>query len=254
MIDAFAMAPRLPRLLLGSLTFFLGCAQPVPPRAEVPSPSARPSSHADAHAHAHHGHHPHNVHGMPHRFEDAAAWSREFDAAERDAWQKPNEVVSALGLPPTARVADVGAGTGYFAMRLARAVPEGRVVALDVEPDMVRFMTERAAREGLSNLEARQTPGDRAALDPDTDLVLVVDTYHHLGDRVAYFKALAPSLGPHGRVAVIDFRQESAKGPPKAYKLPPEVVGRELGEAGFEEVGRFEFLPEQYFLVFSPRR
>lgn len=196
----------------------------------------------------------HHGHGMPHRFEDAAAWSKQFDAAERDVWQKPDEVIAALKLPEDAVVADVGAGTGYFAVRLARAVPKGRVVGVDVEADMVRFIDERAAKEGLTNLTGRLTPFDRADVDDGTDLVLVVDTYHHISDRVAYFKALAPHLSARGRLAIVDFRPESERGPPKAMNIGADVVTTELAAAGYSRVETHDFLPDQYLVVFAPTR
>jgi cyclopropane fatty-acyl-phospholipid synthase-like methyltransferase len=189
---------------------------------------------------------------MPHRFDDAAAWARRFDAPERDAWQKPDEVIAALALPPDAVVADLGAGTGYFAVRLARAVPQGRVLAVDVEPDMVRHVDARAAQLGLANLRGRVTPTDRADVDEGTDLVLVVDTYHHIDQRVAYFTALKARLSPRGRLAIIDFLPTSERGPPAAHKLADDVVVRELAAAGFRQIARHDFLPDQYFLVFAP--
>src|SRR5262245_27510300 len=94
--------------------------------------------------------------GMPHRFENAEQWAKIFDDPARDAWQHPDAVVAALELAPAMTVADVGAGTGYFTVRLARAVPQGRVIATDIEPDMVRYLTERAGREHLSNVTAVQ--------------------------------------------------------------------------------------------------
>ncbi|AKJ08207.1 Methyltransferase type 11 [Archangium gephyra] len=135
---------------------------------------------------------------MPHRFENAEEWAKRFEEPERDAWQKPDEVVKALSLPADAKVADIGAGTGYFAVRLARAVPQGRVYGVDIEPDMVRYMGERAKRENLGNLEAvLGEPGD-AKLPEPVDVALVVDTYHHIGDRVVYLKRLGEKLRPGG--------------------------------------------------------
>ncbi|MEQ1501761.1 MAG: methyltransferase domain-containing protein, partial [Myxococcota bacterium] len=98
------------------------------------------------HRHGHHGHHGHHAHdghhgpGHGHRFDDPEALSAVLDDPARDAWQRPDEVLRALALGPAMRVADVGAGTGYFAVRLARAVPAGDVTAIDVEPGMVRFV------------------------------------------------------------------------------------------------------------------
>src|SRR6266496_1223846 len=87
-----------------------------------------------------------------HRFGDAEKWAKVFDDPERDAWQKPHEVIEALALAPDAVVADIGSGTGYFAVRLARFVPKGRVYGVDTEPGMVKYLAERARREGLANL------------------------------------------------------------------------------------------------------
>src|SRR5579864_434578 len=79
-----------------------------------------------------------------HRFEDADKWAKEFDDQQRDAWQKPEEVLDALHLERSSIVADIGAGTGYFSVRIAKRVPEGKLFAADVEPDMVRYLGERA--------------------------------------------------------------------------------------------------------------
>jgi SAM-dependent methyltransferase len=190
--------------------------------------------------------------GMPHRFENADEWAKRFDAPERDAWQKPDALIAALKLPADAVVADLGAGTGYFAVRLARALPAGRVVAVDVESDMVRHVRMRAEREGLKNLTARVTPGDRADVDAGTDVVLVVDTYHHIDDRAAYFAALKGRLSSRGRVVVVDFKPDSERGPPRDHKVAADVVTKELGVAGYALVDEHDLLPDQYVLVFAP--
>jgi len=136
-----------------------------------------------------------------HRFSDAEKWAKVFDDPARDEWQKPDEVIRALKLVPEARVADIGAGTGYFAVRLARAVPEGQVFGVDAEPDMVRYLRERARREGLANLTAvAAKPGD-PSLPTAVDLVILVDTYHHVPDRERYFRELKKALRPGGRLA-----------------------------------------------------
>ena len=125
--------------------------------------------------------------GFRRRFEDADKWAKEFDNPERDAWQKPEEVLDALHLIPTSSVADIGAGTGYFSVRIAKRIPDGKIFAADVEPDMVRYLGERAKREHLSNLIPVQAAADAANLPEPVDVVLVVDTYHHIGNRSQYF-------------------------------------------------------------------
>ena len=188
-----------------------------------------------------------------HHFDDAARWAKTFDDPARDAWQKPDEVVAALGLSDNANIADLGAGTGYFSMRLARRVPLGKVFAVDIEADMVRYLSERAGKEGLANVTAVQGASEDAHLPEPVDLVLVVDTYHHIAERVAYFSRLGASLRPGGKLAIVDFTRESPMGPPPEHRIPPEEVTRELGSAGFVPAGSHGFLPNQYFLIFQKR-
>src|SRR5262245_3285632 len=190
-------------------------------------------------------------HSHQHRFSDAEKWSHVFDDPERDAWQKPHAVIEALALKPDAAVADLGAGTGYFSARLANMLPKGIVYAADLEPDMVRYLGERAKREGLANLRPVQAAAGDARLPAKVDLVLLVDVYHHIEAREVYFRRLAGSLRPDARVAVIDFRLDSPEGPPKASRIAPEQVKAELGRAGYTLAGEHGFLPRQYFLVFK---
>ena len=191
-----------------------------------------------------------STHTRQHTFSDADKWSQVFDDPKRDAWQKPHEVIQALDLKPDALVADIGAGTGYFSVRLAHMVPKGRVYAVDTEPDMVKHLAERAKRDGLTNL----TPVSAQPADPKlpekVDLVLLVDVYHHVENRERYFKALSNSLKADGRVAIIDFRVNSTSGPPKSARIAPERVKAELKSAGYTLVQEHAFLPNQYFLVF----
>lgn len=187
-----------------------------------------------------------------HGFGDAKKWSKVFDDPERDAWQKPHEVIQALALKPDAVVADIGAGTGYFSVRFARMLPQGRVYGVDIEPDMVKYLADRAKREGLTNVTAvAGKPGD-PRLPGKADLVLLVDVYHHVENRERYFRDLLKSLKPGGRVAVIDFRMDSPVGPPKRARVAPEAVKSELKRAGYALAQEHAFLPNQYFLVFLP--
>jgi len=192
-------------------------------------------------------------HTHQHSFGDAEKWAHVFDDPERDAWQKPHAVIEALALKPDAAVADLGAGTGYFAARLANMLPKGVVYAVDLEPDMVKYLGERAKREGLANLKPVQAQAGDARLPAKVDLVLLVDVYHHIEARERYFRALAASLHPGARVAVIDFRLDSPEGPPKAARIAPEQVKAELARAGYALAEEHAFLPRQYFLVFRPR-
>ena len=189
------------------------------------------------------------------RFDDPAYWSKVFDDPARAEWQKPAEVAAALGLRPGQTVADLGAGTGYFTRSLADAVgSSGTVLAVDVEPNLVAYMRERAAREHLSNVRVVLATAQDARLPAaGVDAVLVVDTYHHIDDRIAYFRRLQRALRPHGHVAVVDWHKRPMPvGPEMDHKLAREQVIDEMQAAGYRLVDEPTFLPYQYFLVFEP--
>ena len=187
-----------------------------------------------------------------HGFGDAEKWAKVFDDPERDAWQKPHAVIGALKLAPDAAVADIGSGTGYFAVRFAHMLPKGRVYGVDVEPGMVKYLADRAKKEGLANLMSVAGAPDDPRLPAKVDLVILVDTYHHVGNREAYFRKLRASLKPGGRVAIIDFRMDSPAGPPKSARIAPDRVKAELKKAGYALAAEHAFLPNQYFLIFKP--
>ena len=168
------------------------------------------------------------------KFEGAEKWAKEFDNPERDAWQKPEEILDALHLKPNSSVADVGAGTGYFSVRIAKRIPEGKIFAVDIEPDMVRYLGERAQRERLNNLVPVQASPDAANLPEPADVVLVVDTYHHIANRTQYFAKLKSSLRSAGRLAIIDFKAEFANRPTRAVS---HLAGK--GHRGTKRGGLF---------------
>jgi ubiquinone/menaquinone biosynthesis C-methylase UbiE len=197
--------------------------------------------------------HAQQMHEAPHRFDNPARWARQFDNPERDAWQKPDEVIAALALRPNARVADVGAGTGYFTMRLAKATPEGVVFAVDLEDTMLAHIGARAKNAGLGNV--RTIKGDTGSpnLPEPVDLVLIVNTYHHIDARPDYMKKVAAMLAPGGRVAIVDFRLDAERGAPKHMRLATEKITQEMALAGLGILAAHEFLPSQTFLIFGVR-
>jgi SAM-dependent methyltransferase len=205
---------------------------------------------------AQHEHHPQaGAAGAPdhmsHRFDDAEAYAKRFDDPARDAWQMPDRVIAALALTPGIAIADIGAGTGYFAARLAKTAAAPVVYGADIEPSMVEYMKARAAREHLPNLRPLLAGADSPNLPAPVDLVLVVDTYHHIGSRVAYFRRLRESMAPGARLAIIDFRKDSPEGPPVEFRFLPDQITRELREAGFVLAATHDFLPRQHFLVYT---
>jgi len=204
------------------------------------------SEHATTCGHGHRAPHAHSG------FDGAAEWAKHFDDPARDEWQRPDVVLERLALRDGMDVADVGSGTGYFAVRLARALPASTVYGIDIEPDMVRYLNERAAREGLPNLKSRIGEPDDPQIPEPVDLILVVDTYHHMSDRTGYFERVASQLVPGGRVAIVDFKMgDLPVGPPDSMKLPADGIIREMVAAGYRlEVDDRELLPYQNLLIF----
>ena len=189
-------------------------------------------------------------------FADVQQWVSVFDDPARDAYQKPAEVVRALRIRPGMRVADIGAGTGYFSGHLSAAVgPTGAVFAADTEPELVRHLRERAETERTVNVVPILASPDNPRLPRGAvDLVLLVDTFHHIDHRVAYFGRLRATLAPSGRVAVVDWqKRETPVGPELEHRLAREQVVEEMRAAGYALVAEPDVLPYQYCLVFRPR-
>ncbi|MCB9741831.1 MAG: class I SAM-dependent methyltransferase [Alphaproteobacteria bacterium] len=191
---------------------------------------------------------------MHHRFDDVERWTQVFDDPERDAWQKPDALVGALGLSPGQVVADLGAGTGYLNARLAQAVgAEGKVIAVDIEETLVAHMAQRAEKEGTPQVEARLgAPDDPKLAEGEADLVMMVDVYHHIDSRVDYFTRLRPALKPGGRLVIVDFKEgELPVGPPPEARVPAEKIDEELGQAGYSLVEAPELLPYQFIRIYK---
>jgi SAM-dependent methyltransferase len=213
-----------------------GLADDAPPPGQPPHPVG---------VSGHHGH------GMPHRFEHAEEWVSRFEGPDRDAWQKPAVVISALGDLQGKVVADLGAGTGYFVPPLVQAVGEkGRVIALDVEPDMVRYLQKRVTKSGWKTVEVKQCASTDPGLAPaSVDRILVVDVWHHLPERAAYTKKLAAALKPGGGLYIVDFLLTSHHGPPVQHRLSPAQVIAELRAGGLQAQQHATTLPDQYIVV-----
>ena len=172
-----------------------------------------------------------------------------YEGIGRDRWQQPERVVADLALAPGARVADLGAGGGYFTFRLARAVgTSGLVYAADVAPEMVEFLAEQAVEEGQANVHPVLAAADDPRLPERVDLVFTSNTYHHLENRAAYFTALREgALRPGGRVAIVEYRPEAT-----SHATARETIEQEMSAAGFRLEKSFDYLERQHFLVFSP--
>lgn len=168
---------------------------------------------------------------------------------DRDSWQFPDEVIYELHLKPTQVVADIGAGTGYFSFRIARAEPNVKVYAAEIEEEMVDNLAEIAKEARLPNVIAFQIDPSAPDLPEKIDLALFVDTYHHMDNRAEYFEKLRKLLRPNGRIAIIDVPTDLF-GAQEGHAVSKDEVMRELTAAGFQLDREVRFLPQQYFLIF----
>jgi len=191
-------------------------------------------------------------HGNP---EDLAAYLAKLEDPARVAWQKPDEVVVALGLSPGGVACDVGVGPGYFALRMARAVgPGGRVHAIDAEPRMLELLRSRAAEAGLANVYPLLATDGQAVPPEPVDVILVVNTFHHFPDGPAYLRTLAARLRPGGRIVNVDFHAgELPVGPPPDHKVSREDFLAAAARAGLAVAEERTFLPYQYLVALAPR-
>lgn len=193
--------------------------------------------------------HPHPPHGHPHAFTDPAAMQAKLEGPEREAWQRPEAILAALELEGPLRVADVGAGSGYFALRLAKGWPQLEVLATELAPAVVAHLAQRAAAEGCPRLQAIQASPKELGLGPGSvDRILHVHVWHHVPDREAHARQLAAALRPGGLLCLVDFTLEAPMGPPLAMRVPPEAAIASLEAVGLR-VERLELgLPGQYLL------
>jgi ubiquinone/menaquinone biosynthesis C-methylase UbiE len=179
-----------------------------------------------------------------------------LDDPARDAYQKPHEVVQALALKDGERVADIGAGSGYFALRFARHVgTAGRVYAVDINPDMILHLNERVRDAGLDNVRTvLARPEDPLLAAASVDRIFICDTWHHVPGHAAYLERLRQALKPGGQIVIIDFQKKETPGAPMEMRIAREDVVREFQQAGFRLAREETFLPYQYFLIFTDGR
>jgi ubiquinone/menaquinone biosynthesis C-methylase UbiE len=196
--------------------------------------------------------------GEDHRhgeFRDAESWSKIFDDPKRHEWQKTSTVMRLLDVHAGETVADIGAGTGYFTRLLAIGADEsGLVYAVDVDPDMLEFIRKRSDMPKIGNVvTVLAEPDDPKLPAGAVDLVLVVNTWHHIEQRVNYLDKIRLALATGGRVVIVDWqKRELPMGPPVDRKLSRETVVQEFEQAGWKLVSESAALPYQYYLSFRP--
>ena len=175
-----------------------------------------------------------------------------LEGPDRDAWQRPEQIMDHLGIAEGSIVADLGAGGGWFTIRLARRVgPNGRVYAQDIQPEMIGAIKRRVDREGLKNVQTVLGTTEDPQLPAPVDVVLIVDAYHEMDDPQTLLRNVRASLKPGGRVGIVEFTKNGhGPGPLMEERVDPERVVRDAQAAGLRLESRGNFLRYQYLLEF----
>jgi precorrin-6B methylase 2 len=179
-----------------------------------------------------------------------AAW---LERPERSDEEQPDQVVAQMQLKPTDVVADVGAGTGYFSFRISRVVPQGKVFAVDLQPEMLAFIEQRKNKLKAENVVAvRSTAKEVNLPDASVDVVLFVDVYHEFEFPYEMMQSIVKALKPGGRVVQIEYRGEDPDVPIKlVHKMTVAQCRKEMAAVGLVWKETKDFLPQQHFIVFE---
>ena len=188
--------------------------------------------------------------------QDSQAYIAMLENPQRDAEQKPDEVIALLNLKKGEAIADIGAGSGYFSFRLANKVgPGGRIYAVDINPDLVLHMNRRIRDAKVKNVTTiLSDPGDPLLAEASINRFFICNTWHHVENRPQYLALMKKMLKPGGQIIVLDYKKEPLPvGPPPEMKLAKEVAISEMAAEGFRLAQEHTFLPYQYFLVFTQK-
>jgi len=197
---------------------------------------------------------PRTMEEMHRLHQDSKSYIALLEDPKRDEYQKPHEVVMALNLKAGEVIADIGSGSGYFAFRFAHHVGDnGRVYAVDINPDMIVHMNRRIRNMNLKNVvTVLAAPDDPLLPDASVDRFFICETWHHIENQVHYLALMKKMLKPGGQVVMIDFqKKELPVGPPAEMKISRDDLVRQMESNGFRLAAEHTFLPYQYFLVFT---
>jgi ubiquinone/menaquinone biosynthesis C-methylase UbiE len=181
---------------------------------------------------------------------EGADW---LERPERISEEQPDRVVDAMQLKPTDTVADIGAGTGYFSIRIARKVPRGQVIGEDIQPEMIALMKENVAKAGLSNVHPLLGTTEDPNLPPGSvDKVLMVDAYHEFDMPKEMMQGIVKGLKPDGQVVFVEYRGEDPAVPILPHhKMTVAQLSAEMGAVGLHLVRQYEELPWQHVLFYG---
>jgi SAM-dependent methyltransferase len=176
-----------------------------------------------------------------------------LERGDREKEEAPSRAIAMLDLAPDAVIADIGAGSGYYSFRMAGLIPDGRVVAVDIQREMLDHLKREAARRGIGNVEPHLGAIDDIKVAPGTlDAVLMVDAYHEFSHPVEMLRSIHTALKPGGRIYLLEYRAEDPRVPIKPlHKMTAEQAMKEFGALGFAFLENKRALPWQHLLVFG---
>ena len=186
-------------------------------------------------------------------FEDVQKYIDFLDREDREIWQKPDTLIQELGLNGVEKIADIGAGSGYFTFRLSKLLPAGKVYAIDIEPEMVRHIHHTAVKGKYKNIEVLLATEDNPNIPSDVDLVFVCDVLHHVRNSNSWLKKVYAQMKKGSRLVLIEFKEgKLPEGPPEDIKISLKKMISIVENAGFMIVKQnVMLLPFQYYLEFK---
>jgi ubiquinone/menaquinone biosynthesis C-methylase UbiE len=199
---------------------------------------------------------PRDQHQMHQLHQDPKSYIHTLEDPQRDAYQKPHEVLTALRLKEGEVIADIGAGSGYFTFRFSHFVGDkGKIYAVDVSPDMILHINRRIRELKANNVvSVLADPDDPLLADRSVNRFFFCDSWHHIENQTKYLTLMKRMLKPGGEVVMIDFhKKELPVGPPPEMRIAREDVIKQMEKNGFRLAREHKFLPYQYFLIFMIR-
>jgi arsenite methyltransferase len=193
-----------------------------------------------------------NLHDLK-PFKEVQKYIEFLERKDRELWQKPDAVIKELALKGTEKIADVGAGSGYFTFRLSKELSKGRVYAIDIEPEMIRHIHHKAISRKIQNIEVIFSTPDNPNIPEDVDLVFICDILHHVKNKGDWLKALFSQMKNDSKLVLIEFKEgKLPEGPPEDIKIPLGKMVSITTNAGFVNLKQNdELLPYQYYLEFK---
>jgi len=175
-----------------------------------------------------------------------------FNRQAADPKSKPDEILKVLALQAGQKVADIGAGGGYFSFRFSEAVSsQGRVYAVETDSGKIEFMKKSIAEKGAGNIEVVLVKKEEVTLSEKVDLIFLRNVYHHIPNRVEYFAKLKESLKPEGRIAIVEHKGGAGLHRIFEHRVTGETIIEEMTKAGYRVIGNLDILPKQSFIIFQ---